>query len=81
MRCKILLFAQLVDEVGARSLELELPDDATVSDAIDALAKIVTSIAPFKNPIAIAVNQRYVRPDYELNDGDTIALIPPVSGG
>jgi len=81
MHCKILLFAQLADAAGAREITLELPDNATVSDAIDALARKMTSIAPLRDPIAIAVNEKYVQPDYELIEGDTIALIPPVSGG
>jgi len=81
MRCKVLLFAQLVDEAGQREFMLDLPNDATVSDAIDALARRMQTIAPLRNPIAIAVNQRYVTPDYDLMDGDVIALIPPVSGG
>jgi molybdopterin converting factor subunit 1 len=81
MRCTVLLFAHLADAAGRREVPLELPRDATVSDAIDALARSFSSIAPFRDPIAIAVNERYVQPDYELEEGDTIALIPPVSGG
>ncbi len=81
MRCKLLLFAHLAEAAKTRELELELPDDATVSDAIDELARAIESLALLRDPIAIAVNQRYVRPTHALKEGDIIALIPPVSGG
>lgn len=81
MRCTIRLFAQLAETAGTREVTLDVPDNATVSDAIDALARQLTSIAPLRDPIAIAVNEEYVQPDYMLEEGDTIALIPPVSGG
>jgi molybdopterin synthase catalytic subunit len=31
--------------------------------------------------VAYAVNQAYVRPEHVLQDGDEVALIPPISGG
>jgi molybdopterin converting factor small subunit len=32
-------------------------------------------------PIRVAVNQSYVDENYRLHNEDTVALIPPVSGG
>jgi len=79
--CTILLFAQLADAVGESQLSLQLSDDATVRDALDALATAHESIAQQRKTIAVAVNEQYATADTPLNDGDTIALIPPVSGG
>lgn len=31
--------------------------------------------------VRVAVNEEFVELSYGLNDGDTLALIPPVSGG
>jgi len=31
--------------------------------------------------VAFAVNEEYAQDDIELQDGDTVAIIPPVSGG
>jgi molybdopterin synthase catalytic subunit/molybdopterin converting factor small subunit len=38
----------------------------------------LTTIAP---TLAVAINREYAAPDQVLNDGDEVALIPPVSGG
>lgn len=79
--CTILLFAQLADAVGESQLSLDLPDDAKVTDALDALATKHAAITPHRPTLAVAVNESYATADTSLNDGDTIALIPPVSGG
>ena len=34
-----------------------------------------------RSSIVVAVNEAYCKEDHALSDGDTIALIPPVSGG
>jgi len=33
------------------------------------------------NSLSISVNDQIVGEDYPLNEGDEIALLPPVSGG
>lgn len=81
MRLTVLLFAQLADAVGARSIQIDLPDGATVAQAIDALAASHSSIAVMRDRIAVAVDERYVPPTTGLSQGQVMALIPPVSGG
>lgn len=81
INCTILLFAQIADAVGESELSLDLPDDATVNHALDALAMESAAISSHRATLAVAVNERYATPETALTDGDTIALIPPVSGG
>ena len=81
MRCDVLLFANLAEAVGTNRLTVELPDTATVADALDKLSGDQPRIAELRDTLAVAVNERYCSPATPLNDGDTIALIPPVSGG
>ncbi len=81
MQCSVLLFAQLAETVGANRLELDLQDGSTVSDALDTLSGSHPGIADLRPILAVAVNERYSTQATVLTDGDTIALIPPVSGG
>ncbi|MHC4128763.1 MAG: molybdopterin converting factor subunit 1 [Planctomycetota bacterium] len=81
MRCEVLLFAQLVEAVGHDRLTVDLPDGATAADALDVLASDHPALRDMRRTLAVAVNERYCAESRALGDGDTIALIPPVSGG
>ncbi len=81
MRCEILLFAQLAEAIGTDRLAISLPEGATVADVLAKVANDHEAIASVRSALAVAVNERYCSPSRALSDGDTIALIPPVSGG
>ena len=76
VRVKARLFAALREQVGSRSLELDLPDDATVADVWTALG-----LGTEPSGLVYAVNRAYVDRATALRDGDEVAVIPPVSGG
>jgi molybdopterin converting factor subunit 1 len=73
------LFASYREAAGTNRLETSLPAPATVKDLLEALAAQIPSLARTRG--LVAVNQEYVTPEATLNDGDEVALIPPVSGG
>ena len=81
MRIHVKLFAILRERAGTSELDIELGPVATVSDAAGALLEKFPDLKSFLPRIAYAVNQAYAKPDTPLNDGDELALIPPVSGG
>ena len=81
MRCDVLLFANLAETVGADRVTIELSNGATVGDAIQQLCEEHEAVASMHDTLAVAVNERYCPRSAALADGDTIALIPPVSGG
>jgi molybdopterin converting factor subunit 1 len=81
MRCEVLLFAHLRDAIGHDRLFIELHDGATIAEALLMLASQHRAIDALRDKLAVAVNQRYARSAHQLNGGDVIALIPPVSGG
>jgi MoaE-MoaD fusion protein len=70
------LFAQLRERAGTGELQLELPDGASVADALAELGTVTEGF-----PLVVAVNREYADKDHELAAGDELALIPPVSGG
>lgn len=68
-------------QTGLRSHLLELPPEAHVSDAWDALVREFPVIGPAGSSVRFARNGSYVGPDEPLADGDELAVIPPVAGG
>ena len=81
MKIAIKLFAGLRDRAGTGDLSIELPGGATVADAIDAAQKNAPTEWTAPTTLMAAVNNEYVEFTETLNDGDELALIPPVSGG
>lgn len=66
---------------GADEITLDLPDDATGKDALDALAARYPDFAARREQIAIAIGDAIASPALSLSEGTRIALIPPVSAG
>ncbi len=81
MKITVRFFALLRDRAGTSQTELQLPDNARVRDAAEAIAAKFPSAAAMLPRVAFAVNEEYVPPETELRDGDELAVIPPVSGG
>jgi molybdopterin synthase catalytic subunit len=82
MRVTVRLFAILRDRAGARSVDIELPERATVAEALEILGRrSELTDALTRIPVRMAVNREYAEPGRELHPGDELALIPPISGG
>lgn len=73
----------LRERAGADVVEVDLPEGATVADALRGVGEQHAALAPVLDSLAIvmAVNREYADPATPLSDGDELALIPPVSGG
>ena len=76
VQVRVRLFAGLRERAGSNSLELTLPDGASVGDALAAVGDLAAGV-----PVVMAVNREYADRDVVLAEGDELALIPPVSGG
>jgi molybdopterin converting factor subunit 1 len=81
MQVTVRLFATLRQLAGLAKLPLDLPDEATVADALAALDGKHPQLSVVKRTIYVAVNQEYARNTQVLHDGDELAIFPPVSGG
>ncbi len=71
----------LRERAGADALELELPDGATVADAVEALRAQLALAGLEGLPVRVAVNREYAPDEARIEPGDELAAIPPVSGG
>ncbi|WP_204498359.1 molybdopterin converting factor subunit 1 [Aquibacillus albus] len=74
----ILLFAHLQEEAGKDYLELPL-ENITVEE----LKKTLKNDYSFTqmDQIMVAINEEFALSTDIIKQGDTVALIPPVSGG
>ncbi len=80
MRVRVLLFGVLKDRVGGAERVLELAGEATVADVMAWAGGLLGDDGMIR-AVAVAVNREYARPETRLQEGDEVALLPPVSGG
>ncbi len=81
MRGTIKLFALLREAVGRSEIEWEMADGATVGSLMVHLKDTLPGFDEWADRVWIAVNQRYATSQTLLQEGDEVALFPPVSGG
>jgi len=77
---RLRLFAMYAEVFGRDEVPLDLPAGATVADALAAVRGEPAASRLPPSPL-VAVNLKYAKPDVVLNEGDEVALIPPVAGG
>lgn len=80
MKIKILFFGIARDISGKGSTEISLNEPIS----LEGLKILLESKYPkfsVINEFTLAVNEAYAHEDYQLNNGDVVAIIPPVSGG
>lgn len=81
MQIQVRLFATLRQLAGWSKQPIELPEGATLDDALAAIDALYPALTIGKRTFYAAVNQEYAKGDQVLNDGDEVAIFPPVSGG
>jgi MoaE-MoaD fusion protein len=78
---RILFFAALRELAGTESLEWDVVHPATAGMVWNQLRERFPPLKSFQAPVLFAVNQEYARADTQLQEGDELAVFPPVSGG
>ncbi|RME85037.1 MAG: molybdopterin converting factor subunit 1 [Caldilineae bacterium] len=73
------LFASLREQFGTTKLERDFPEGTTVADVVASLRR--ESNGGLSDRLHVALNHRYAEPDAPLQEGDEVAVFPPVSGG
>jgi MoaE-MoaD fusion protein len=81
MQVRLLFFATLKDIVGAREMRLEVPAGATVADVLTHLEGTYPRVKNYRPIVLTAINEEYVDQSARVEDGDEVAIFPPVSGG
>lgn len=81
MRINVRFFAVLKEMAGADSIRLEMERGSTLADLKEKLKKKYGKSLWLNRSIVFAVNGSVSKEDVQLNEGDEVALLPPVSGG
>jgi molybdopterin synthase catalytic subunit len=81
MIVQVKLFAGARQRIGQDSLELELPEDATVAQLRKELSRRYQALSDLLPHLMFAVNHDYAADDAVIPANAEIAIIPPVSGG
>lgn len=76
MHVRVRLFAALRERAGSGSVDVDVPEGATVGDVWPTLG-----LGEEPAGILYALNRSYVERTQGLVAGDEVAVIPPVSGG
>lgn len=77
---KVLLFARFAELLGNTELDLELRSPATVRTVLDSLRERSGGAQLPPSPL-VARNRVHAQLDTALEDGDEVAVLPPLAGG
>lgn len=80
VRIRVLLFARFAELLGSKELNLELGSPATVRTVLDSLRGLAGGSLLPPSPL-VARNQVHAQLDTALEDGDEVAVLPPLAGG
>lgn len=82
VKVKVLFFAQAKDLAGKNTDIIEVPEFITCFNLLEILVKQY-SLQKIQNNILVSLNQQlyHIEDNLTLQEGDEIAIIPPLSGG
>lgn len=78
---RVRLFAAHREAAGRATVDLDLPDGATVGDLRAALAAQVPAIGASRLTTVVAVDGEFCDDRAPLKEGADAAVFPPVAGG
>ncbi|MCL2012675.1 MAG: molybdopterin converting factor subunit 1 [Cystobacterineae bacterium] len=81
MALQVLFFAVAREVTGKAKETRALPSPARVGAAMEALCVDYPQLLPLRKHLRVALNARFVDEEALLQEGDELALIPPVAGG
>jgi len=80
MNITVLFFASLAEKTQQGQQQLSLADNLSLSDLYTQLQQQY-GFELDTSKVRVAINDEFASWDDAINDGDTIAFIPPVAGG
>lgn len=81
MNIQVRFHSYFRDLAGTSGFPVELPEGASLRQALDIVFLRAPAIAPMRRSALTAVGLDYQGPDHVLREGDEVSLFPPVQGG
>jgi MoaE-MoaD fusion protein len=81
VQVSVLYFAAVKAITEVDEEEIVLPEGSTVRALHTQLQHRFPALLPYERALRFAVNESFASEDRPLQDGDVVALIPPVAGG
>ena len=81
IKVRLLLFGAARDVVGCAETDFMVSVPANRAGALEEVLTAYPGLRRFGRSLLVAVNREYADADGELQDGDELAVFPPVSGG
>lgn len=80
MKVNVMYFASYGDIAGLKEEEVIMPVSSRVKNLIETVKGLHDPLQNVER-ILVAVNGKFADPELTLEEGDQVALFPPVSGG
>ena len=80
MKLKLIFFGITQDMAGEREIDITVQEGTSILELKKILFARYHRLKGLSS-VLFAINESYEQDDYLLNEGDVVALIPPVSGG
>lgn len=81
MKVRVRLFAVAKQVAGRESVELDLPEGATIGQLREQLGVQVPPLSGIVAQMMFAIGVQYANDQTRIPPGADVACIPPVSGG
>jgi molybdopterin converting factor small subunit len=81
MKVRAEFYSRLKEIIEVPALEMALPENATVNDLFEQLKESYPKLRDFEKSMLFGIGVEFVDRNHPLNEGDTVAIMPPVQGG
>jgi molybdopterin converting factor small subunit len=81
MKVRVQFYSHLRDLAGTSNVDVDVADDATVSDLLGRLYERFPVLRSHDKTILLGAGVEFVDRDYKLKPDEEISVMPPVQGG